>query len=100
MVAFDAAVYEDTLSQLDASATAILAELSTRLEREGPTTSCAVVHGAPFVAIADAVQEGDLIVMTSHGRGGVRRWVLGSVAEKLVGGAGASHPGSRGRAAS
>jgi nucleotide-binding universal stress UspA family protein len=36
------------------------------------------------VTIADAVHDGDLIVMASHGRGGVQRWLLGSVAEKLV----------------
>jgi nucleotide-binding universal stress UspA family protein len=84
VVAFDAAAYQETVSQLDASATALIAELSTRLEREGLTISSAVVHGSPFAAIADAVQEGDLLVMTSHGRGGLRRWLLGSVAEKLV----------------
>jgi nucleotide-binding universal stress UspA family protein len=84
VVAFDAAAYQETVSQLDAGATALLAELSTRLERDGLTISSAVVHSSPFAAIADAVQEDDLLVMTSHGRGGVRRWVLGSVAEKLV----------------
>jgi nucleotide-binding universal stress UspA family protein len=30
------------------------------------------------------VEDGDLIVMTSHGRSGVRRWLLASVAEKLI----------------
>ena len=84
VVAFDAAVYEETLSQLDAGAAALLAGVSERLEREGPHTSSEVVHGSPFSAIAEVVQQADLIVMTSHGRGGVRRWLLGSVAEKLV----------------
>ena len=36
------------------------------------------------MSIAEAVHDGDLIVMTSHGRSGVQRWLLGSVAEKLV----------------
>lgn len=31
-----------------------------------------------------AAQPGDLIVMTSHGRTGLRRWFLGSVAEAVI----------------
>ena len=84
VVAFDATVYEDTLSQLDAGARALLDDVSERLERQGLPTSSEVAHGSPFMTIADAVHDGDLIVMTSHGRSGVRRWLLGSVAEKLV----------------
>ena len=84
VVAFDAAVYEETLSQLDAGAAALLANVSQRLEREGVHTSSKVAHGSPFTTIADAVHDGDLIIMASHGRSGVQRWLLGSVAEKLV----------------
>lgn len=40
--------------------------------------------GHPATELLQVVQPGDLIVLTSHGRGGVRRWLLGSVAEKLV----------------
>jgi nucleotide-binding universal stress UspA family protein len=43
-----------------------------------------VLEGSPFFAIADVLQPGDLLVMTSHGRSGVQRWLMGSVAEKLV----------------
>ena len=57
----------------------------TRLMKdEGIAASGAVLNGSPFFAINDATRPGDLIVLTSHGRGGVRRWLLGSVAEKLV----------------
>jgi nucleotide-binding universal stress UspA family protein len=84
VVAFDAEVYQETLAQLDAASRARLADVRVRLERDGLHVTSAVVHGSPFAAIADAVHAGDVIVMTSHGRGGVRRWLLGSVAEKLV----------------
>ena len=84
VVAFDAAVYEETLSQLDAGAVGVLASVSEQLERDGLHTSSEVAHGSPFMTIADAVHDGDLIVMASHGRSGVRRWLLGSAAEKLV----------------
>jgi nucleotide-binding universal stress UspA family protein len=84
VVAFDPEVYQETLSQLESGAAATLAEASERMQDAGLHISSQVVQSSPFAAIADAVQDGDLIVMTSHGRGGVRRWVLGSVAEKLV----------------
>jgi nucleotide-binding universal stress UspA family protein len=34
--------------------------------------------------IADAAQPGDVIVISTHGYSGLKRWVLGSVAEKLI----------------
>jgi nucleotide-binding universal stress UspA family protein len=66
------------------SANSRLTTISERLAREGMDVSSQVLHGSPFLEIAEALQEGDLLIMTSHGRSGVRRWLLGSVAEKLV----------------
>jgi nucleotide-binding universal stress UspA family protein len=43
-----------------------------------------VLRGYAAAAIISATQEGDLIVMASHGRTGVRRWFLGSVAEEVL----------------
>jgi nucleotide-binding universal stress UspA family protein len=40
--------------------------------------------GEPSVEIATAVQPGDLLVMTTHGAGGMRRWFMGTVAERLI----------------
>lgn len=51
---------------------------------EGIEATFAVSGGLAARSIIDATQPGDVIVMTSHGTGGVRRWLLGSVAEKLV----------------
>jgi nucleotide-binding universal stress UspA family protein len=55
-----------------------------RLEGEGFTVTSDVRVGPVAQAILDDVQEGDLIVMGSHGRSGLRRWVLGSVAEEVL----------------
>lgn len=44
----------------------------------------AVLEGGTVDAIAHYVQPGDLIVMTSHGRTGFRRMLLGSVAKKII----------------
>jgi nucleotide-binding universal stress UspA family protein len=61
-----------------------LAAAAARLVGRGVQTTWAVIDGSPYFAIADATEPGDLIVLTSHGRSGVLRWALGSVAEKLV----------------
>ena len=37
-----------------------------------------------MAAILDFAKADDLVVMTSRGQGGIRRWILGSVAEKLI----------------
>jgi nucleotide-binding universal stress UspA family protein len=46
----------------------------------------ATLTGSPAPALADYVREigADLVVMTTHGRGGVERMWLGSVADQLV----------------
>jgi nucleotide-binding universal stress UspA family protein len=83
-LAFDAEVYTETLAQLRGDAETWLAEVGERLRGAGVETTWETVSGSPYVAIADALQPGDAVVMTSHGRGGVKRWLLGSVAEKLM----------------
>ncbi len=49
----------------------------------------AVIHGSPASSILDYVEKNgiDLIVMATHGRRGVHRWVYGSVTEKILRGA-------------
>ncbi|MCA9858835.1 MAG: universal stress protein [Thermomicrobiales bacterium] len=43
-----------------------------------------VLEGGTTEAIKHYVEPGDLIVMTSHGRTGFRRFLLGSVAQKII----------------
>lgn len=52
----------------------------------GRAVECEVASAEPVSAILDASgrQQADLIAMTTHGRSGVFRWVLGSVAAKLL----------------
>jgi nucleotide-binding universal stress UspA family protein len=40
--------------------------------------------GAPASELLDAIRNGDLTVLTTRDRGGIERWMLGSVAEELV----------------
>ena len=77
-------VYEQMTESVESDAREYLTSVSTRLEEEGVSATWSVLEGSPFFAIAEATETGDLLVTTSHGRGGVLRWLMGSVAEKLV----------------
>lgn len=77
-------IYEQLIMDLEGTASAYLNSVATRLQERGIKATWAVLDGSPYTEIANTLQAGDLLVMTSHGRGGVMRWLLGSVAEKLV----------------
>jgi universal stress protein A len=55
-------------------------------QAEGVAVGDAVVHGKPVDAILEAAEllEADLIVMGTHGRRGLNRALLGSVAESVL----------------
>ncbi|AQL42024.1 hypothetical protein BV210_04510 [Halorientalis sp. IM1011] len=76
----------DLKSTLRASAQSNVDEIVSRAERADRPTEEAILVGVPHRAIVDYVEdEGiDLIVMGTHGRTGVRRVLLGSVAERVV----------------
>jgi len=61
-----------------------LAVETRRLRDRDLTTTSEVSTGPLTAALLDAIRPGDLVVLTTHGRGGIRRWLLGSTAEKLV----------------
>jgi nucleotide-binding universal stress UspA family protein len=79
-----AEIVDRVWQEAESEAESTVSEAISHLKREGMEASGAVLSGSPFFAISEATKPGDLIVLTSHGRGGVRRWLLGSVAEKLV----------------
>ena len=53
---------------------------------EAITIEPMILVGDPAEGIVDYAERGDigLIVMATHGRSGIRRWALGSIAEKVV----------------
>jgi nucleotide-binding universal stress UspA family protein len=68
-------------------AEAYLAEVADRLRALGVNeVRCSVWYGSPAPAIIDAAKLNhvDLIVMMTHGRSGIGRFVMGSVAESVV----------------
>ncbi|NIT72769.1 universal stress protein [candidate division KSB1 bacterium] len=60
--------------------------------QEGLTVETVVMEGTPARSILDfaEAEEVELIVMTTHGRTGLRRWVYGSVTEKVMRGTNAA----------
>lgn len=64
-----------------------LARVAARLERDGTkNVQTSVWYGPPVSAIVEAAQlrGADLIVMSTHGRSGLGRLILGSVAEAVL----------------
>ena len=69
-----------------ASGDRYLASIETRFKNAGVETSIEVADGTPAHAILEVARSRDvsLIAMSTHGRTGPARWLLGSVAERVV----------------
>lgn len=76
----------DAISAEREAAAADLDVIAKELREAGITATTVVQVGSPANDLLDLLADGqyDLVVMSSHGRTGVKRWVLGSVAERLV----------------
>jgi nucleotide-binding universal stress UspA family protein len=63
-----------------------LEKISVILKAKDVTTEKVVISGKPAEEIIRYAQTTgvDLIIMSTHGRSGVSRWVLGSVADKII----------------
>ncbi len=64
-----------------------LAQTAQQLAQDRMTVHARVVVGRPAEQIIQLAHSVDLIVMATHGRSGVGRWVYGSVADKVLTGA-------------
>jgi nucleotide-binding universal stress UspA family protein len=83
----DHPIYRDqVLASARADAESAMAPAARTLREAGITTEVAVTFGRPAEEIVYFAEEQgiDLIVMCTHGRSGVRRWLLGSVADKVL----------------
>jgi nucleotide-binding universal stress UspA family protein len=87
--AFDATVHAISVvppGRDDADADAAVDAVADRASDRSIPVETAVLDGVPYRAILDYVQdEGvDLVVMGTHGRTGLDRYLLGSVTERVV----------------
>ena len=66
-----------------------LDRVAATAREEGITVQAATVEGRPNVAILQFAEKNqvDLIVICSRGRSGLSRWLMGSVADRVVRGA-------------
>ena len=79
--------YEGYIDLVDGEAEGYLADLKEKLIQQGAASvTTNLLHGSPATAIADfsTSTPNNLVAMTTHGRSGVGRLVLGSVAERVV----------------
>lgn len=53
-------------------------------EGRGVEVTTDVVEGTPASAIVEAAEDGDVVVMGTHGRTGLDRYLIGSTTEKVV----------------
>lgn len=82
-----AAGYMPSVDMFDVDRQAAADYLETmppRIAEDGITVTSELRAGQVAREIVAATVENDLVVMTSHGRGGVARWFLGSIAEEVT----------------
>ncbi len=76
----------DTDKKLADEAKDYLTKIAGDLKKEGVVTEVAVLQGTATEAILDYIEKNkvDLLIMSTHGRSGISRWALGSVAERVL----------------
>jgi nucleotide-binding universal stress UspA family protein len=80
---------ERAQTSLNASACEYLERVVARVQEHDIPVRVATVLGSPHVKISEFAEanEADLIVMSTRGQSGLGRWLIGSVADRVVRGA-------------
>ncbi|MCK5660082.1 MAG: universal stress protein [Methanosarcinales archaeon] len=71
---------------LEEDAQKAIAETKRQADNVGISVTASVLNGHPVEEIISYIKDNsiDLVVVGSHGRGMIEKWVMGSVAEKLA----------------
>jgi nucleotide-binding universal stress UspA family protein len=77
-------IYDEAENELEQEARHYLDTMTQKLREQGLPVVMRVLLGSPASAIEEATHLGDVLVVASHKRTGVMRWLLGSLAEKLT----------------
>jgi nucleotide-binding universal stress UspA family protein len=82
----DPSIANNLIEDMEAETLAYLQSARGKLQKAGFRTSFLMRQGAIAETILRAASEShaDVIVMSTHGRSGVKRWLLGSVADRVV----------------
>ena len=76
----------DLMERLDVEANDYLQGVADQVRQAGLSVETVVQHGLAPEAIVDYAEQMDiwLIIMATHGYGGIKRWTHGSVAERVL----------------
>lgn len=77
-------LYDQTLNTVRDEAIAYLKKHEEAVRAEWPRVSAELIEGSVPFTLMWAVDVDDILVITTRGQGGYKRWSLGSVAEKLI----------------
>ena len=82
----DPGIASSLIEEMEAETLTYMQSARGRLQKAGFRTSFLICQGAMAETILQAAAEShaDVIVMSTHGRSGVKRWLLGSVADRVV----------------
>lgn len=61
-----------------------VASVTDRAGDAGVDVTNAVEEGTPATTIAETTEQGDVVVMGTHGRSGIDRYLVGSTTEKVI----------------
>lgn len=77
---------EQEIESARAEAEASMVAAAQQMRSDNISVRTAVVFGRPAQEIVEFAEqeEADLIAMSTHGRSGLSRWILGSVADKVM----------------
>jgi len=80
------AILRKALSKAKANAKKYIQNTAESLQKDGIDVRAVVVQGRPAEKILDYTKRNqvDIIIMSTHGRAGITRWVFGSVADKVA----------------
>ena len=78
--------YDPNQHELEAHGEQYLKSVASQLEAKGLAVKTVLSDGPVAEAILEhaANEQADMIIMSTHGRGGVSRWVYGSVADRVL----------------
>ena len=82
----DPSIADNLIQEMEAETLACMQSARLQLQKAGFRTSFLIRQGPIAETILQVAAEigADVIVMSTHGRSGVKRWLLGSIAERVV----------------
>jgi nucleotide-binding universal stress UspA family protein len=82
--AYDQDLYRELFAEVEMDARRTLMRTGVELAQQGLDVTTQLRVGPVAETIMGSTEPGDMVVMTSRGRGGGRQWPIGSVAEALI----------------